>query len=155
MILRFEIAVFTTHRRVCDLGQHGVKMTVRSGSFTGFPFAGTFMVPRTAAGPGRKVLVAGKSTHISSGFRQQRSSSTLADSHNHIELFYCGSKRGGRYRPEPFADAGDLLFEKIVLPEQLPQQKSVMLSEISLQCALQLGNLAAQLRASQIRQYRY
>ena len=57
MVLRFEIAVFGTYRRVCHLGQHRVEVTVGSGGFAAAPFAGTFMVARTAARPRGKVLV--------------------------------------------------------------------------------------------------
>ena len=145
MVLRFEIAVFGTYRRVRHLGQHRVEVTVGSGGFAAAPFAGTFMVARTAARPRGQVLVARESTHVSPRFRQQRSSPALADSRYRIKLLYRGTKRGGRYRPQPLANAGDLLFEKVVLSEQLPQQKSVMLGQLSLQSALQLGNLAAKL----------
>ncbi len=58
MVLRFEIAVFGTYRRVRHLGQHRVEVTVGSGGFAAAPFAGTFMVARTPARPRGKVLVA-------------------------------------------------------------------------------------------------
>src|SRR6266540_1673237 len=44
MVLRLEIAVFGTHRRVGHLGQNRVEVTVGSGGFTAAPFAGAFMV---------------------------------------------------------------------------------------------------------------
>ena len=43
MVLRFEIAVFGTYRRVRHLGQHRVEVTVGRGGFAAAPFAGTFM----------------------------------------------------------------------------------------------------------------
>ena len=61
----------------------------------------------------------GESTHVSAGLGQQRFSPALADSGNRVDLFYCATKRGGRNRPQPLACAGDLLFQKVVLPEQL------------------------------------
>src|SRR4249919_1607656 len=85
MVLRFEIAVFGTYRRVRHLGQHRVEVTVGSGGFAAAPFAGTFMVTRTAARPRGKVLVARESTHVSPGLRQQRSSPTLAHPRNRVE----------------------------------------------------------------------
>ena len=53
MVLRFEIAVFGTHRRVRHLGQHRVEVTVGSGGFAATPFAGAFMVAGTAGPPKR------------------------------------------------------------------------------------------------------
>ena len=103
MVLGFEIAVFGTHRRVRHLGQDRVEVTVGSGGFTAAPFAGAFMVAGTAARPRGKVLVGLESTHVGPGFRQQRLSPTLADSRNRVELFYRGTKPGGRYRPQPRA----------------------------------------------------
>src|SRR5215510_9579272 len=154
MVLRFEIAVFGTHRRVRHLGQHRVKMTVGSRGFAAAPFAGAFMVTGTAARPRGEVLVGREATHVGAGFRQQSPSPTLADPRHRVELLYRGTKRRGRYRPQPLAYAGDFLFEKIVLAEQLPQQKAVMLGQLSFQSTLQLGNLAAQLALGQIRQHR-
>src|SRR5262245_34776473 len=58
MVLRFEIAVFGTHRRVRYFGQHRVEVAVGSGGFAAAPFAGAFMVTGTAACPRGKVLVA-------------------------------------------------------------------------------------------------
>ena len=87
MVLRFEIAVFGTHRRVRHFGQHGVEVTVGSGGFATASFAGTFMIAGTAARPRGKVLVAWEATHVGPGFRQQRSGSTLADPRHRIELF--------------------------------------------------------------------
>src|SRR6266542_3972732 len=115
MVLGFEIAVLGAHRRVRHLGQHRVEVTVGSGGFTAAPFASTFMIAGTLARPRGKVFVRGESTHVGPGFRQQRPSPTLADSRNRVELFYRGTKRGGRYRPQPLAYAGDLLFEKVIL----------------------------------------
>src|SRR4029077_13965584 len=119
------------------------------------PFAGAFMIAGTAPRPRGKVLVGWESTHIGSGFRQQRSGSTLADPGNLIELFYRGTKRGGRHGPQSLAHAGDLLLEKVVLSEQLPQPKALILGELSSQSTLQLGNLRAQLMVGQIRQHSY
>src|SRR6266498_2107486 len=99
MVLRFEIAVFGTYRRMRHLGQHRVEVTVGRGGFAAAPFAGTFMVTRTAARPRGKVLVARESTHVGPRFRQQRPSPTLAHPRHRIQLFYRGTKRGGRYRP--------------------------------------------------------
>src|SRR4029450_3977333 len=144
MVLRFEIAVFGTHRRVCHLGQHRVEVTVGRGGFAAAAFASAFMVTGAAARPRGKVLVGRESTHVGPGFRQQRPSPTLANSHNRVELFYRGTKRGGRYRPQPLAYARDLLFEKGVLCEQLPQHKSVMLGQVSLQSALQLSTTCSE-----------
>src|SRR5687768_8344003 len=76
MVLRFEIAVFGAHRRVRHLSEHRVNVAVGSGGFAAAPFAGTFMIARTAARPRGKVLVGRKPTHVSPGFRQQRSSPT-------------------------------------------------------------------------------
>src|SRR5439155_26973483 len=121
MILRFEIAVFATHRRVCHLGQHGIEVTVGRGGFAAFAFAGAFMVTGTADRPRGKVLVGRESIHVGAGFRHQRPGPTLPDPRNLVELFYRGTKRGGRYRPQPLAYARDLLFEKVVLSEQLAQ----------------------------------
>src|SRR5207247_2562637 len=154
LLLGFEIAVLGAHRRVRHLGQHRVEVAVGSKGFAAAPFAGAFMVTGTAARPRGKVLVGRESTHVGPGFRQQRPSPTLADSWDGIELLYRGTKRGGRYHPQPLAYAGDLLFEKVVLSEQLPQQKAVMLGQLSFQSALQLGNLAAKLALGQIRQRR-
>src|ERR1700745_4213989 len=103
MVLCFEIAVFSAHRRVSHLGQNRVEVTVGSGGFTAAAFAGTFMVPGTLARPGGKVFVRRESTHVGPGFRQQRPSPTLADSCDGIELLYRGTKRGGRHRPRPLA----------------------------------------------------
>jgi hypothetical protein len=105
MVLRFEIAVLGTHRRVRHLGQHRVEVTIGSGGFAAAPFARAFMVTGTAARPRGKVLVSRESTHVDPGFRQQRSSPTLADSGDGIELLYRGKKRGRRYRPQPLAYA--------------------------------------------------
>ena len=91
MVLRFEIAVFGPYRRVRHLGQHRVEVTVGSGGFAAAPFAGTFMVTRTAARPRGKVLVARKSTHVSPGFRQQRPSPALAHPRHRIALQIGGS----------------------------------------------------------------
>src|SRR5881397_1447307 len=154
MVLRFEIAVLGAHRRVCHLGEHRVEMAIGSGGFAAAPFAGAFMVTGTAARPRGKVLVGWESTHVGPGLRQQRPSPTRADSCDGIELLYRGTKRGGRYRPQTLAYTGDLLFEKVVLPEQLPQQKAVMLGQLSFQSALQLGNLLAQFALGQLRQRR-
>ena len=154
MVLRFEIAVFGAYRRVGHLGQYRVEVTVGRGGFATAAFAGAFMITRTAARPRSKVLVAREATHVGAGFCQQRPSPALADPRHRIKLFYRGTKRGGRYRPQPLAYAGDLLFEKVVLSEQLPQQKAVMLSQLSFQSTLQLGNLAAKLALGQIRQHR-
>jgi len=75
MVLRFEIAVFGyAPPRVCHLGKHRVEVTVGSGGFAATPFAGAFMVTRTAARPRGKVLVGRESTHVGPGFRQQRPS---------------------------------------------------------------------------------
>src|SRR4029077_8744325 len=115
-----------THRGVCYLGQHRIEVTIGSRGFAAAPFAGAFMIAGTAPRPRGKVLVGWESTHIGSGFRQQRSGSTLADPGNLIELFYRGTKRGGRHGPQSLAHAGDLLLEKVVLSEQLLQQKPVM-----------------------------
>src|SRR5438128_62344 len=65
MVLRFEIAVFGTHRRVCHLGEHRVEVTVGSGGFAAAAFASAFMVTRTAARPRGKVFVGGESIHVS------------------------------------------------------------------------------------------
>src|SRR5688572_13427181 len=119
MILRFEIAVSGTHRRVCHLGKHRVKVTVGSRGFAAAPFAGAFMVTGTAARPRGKVLVGSKATHVGPGFSQQPPGPTLADPGNCVELFYRGPKRRGRYRPQPRAHAGDLLLKEVVLSEQL------------------------------------
>ena len=153
MVLRFEIAVFGAHRRVRHLGQHRVDVTVGSGGFAAAPFAGAFMIAGTLARPGGEVLMGRKPTHVGPGFCQQRLGSTLTHPRNRIKLLYRGTKRGGRYGPQPLAYAGDLVFEKVVLLEQLPQQKAVMLGQLSFQSALQLGNLAAQLALGQIRQH--
>src|SRR6266511_1066685 len=155
MGLRLEIAVFGTHRRVGHLGQNRVEVTVGSGGFTAAPFAGAFMVAGTLARPRGKVFVSGESTHVGPGFRQQRPRPTLADPRNRVKLFDRGTKRRGRYRSQPLAHACDLLFEKVVLSKQLAQQKAVMIVELSLQRALQLGNLVAQLTLGQLRQHRY
>src|SRR4029450_1441742 len=141
MVLCFEIAVLGAHRRVRHLGEHRVEVAVGRGGFAAAAFAGAFMVTGTAARPRGKVLVGRESTHVGPGFRQQRPSPTLADSCEGIGLLYRGTKRGGRYRPQPLAYACDLLFEKVVLSEQLPQQKAVMLGQLSFQSALQLGIL--------------
>src|SRR6266545_2936492 len=154
MVLCFEIAVLGAHRRVRHLGEHRVEVAIGSGGFAAAPFAGAFMVTGTAARPRGKVLVGRESTHVGPGLRQQRSSPTLADSCDGIELLYRGTKRGGRYRPQPLAYARDLLFEKVVLSEQLAQQKAVMIVKLSFQSSLQLGNLAAKLALGQIRQRR-
>ena len=60
----------------------------------------------------------------------------------------------GALPPQPLAHACDLLFEKVVLCEQLPQQKAVMIVKLSLQSALQLGYLARSLRWASL-QHRY
>src|SRR5437763_15906421 len=65
MVLRFEIAVLGAQRRVCHLGEHRVEMAIGSGGFTAAPFAGAFMVPRTAARSRGKVLVVWPSTPLS------------------------------------------------------------------------------------------
>src|SRR5687767_1518389 len=70
MVLRFEIAVFGAHRRVCHLGEHRVNVAVGSGGFAAAPFAGAFMVTGTLARPRGKVFVRGESTHVSPGFRE-------------------------------------------------------------------------------------
>src|SRR5438445_13607001 len=132
MVLCFEIAVLGAHRRVHHLGEHRVEVAIGSGGFAAAPFASAFMVTGTAARPRGKVLMGRESTHIGPGFRQQRPSPTLADSCDGIELFYLGTKRWARYRPQPPAHARDLLFEKVVLSEQLPQQKAVMLGQLYL-----------------------
>src|SRR2546430_1368328 len=103
MVLRLKITVLFAHRRVGHFREHRVEMTVGCGGFTAFAFAGTLTVARTTARPRGKVLVTGKSTHIGASFRQQGLSTTLADSRNLIKLFYRGTKRGGRYRPQPLA----------------------------------------------------
>jgi hypothetical protein len=65
------------------------------------------------------MLVARESTHVGPGFRQQSPSTALTHSCDRIELFYRGTKRRGRYGPHALAYAGDLLFQKVVLIEQL------------------------------------
>src|SRR5207244_12975912 len=80
MVLRFEIAVLGAHRRVCHLGEHRVEVAVGSGGFAAAPFAGAFMVTRTAARPGGNVLVGWESTHVGRGLRPQRPSPTRAGS---------------------------------------------------------------------------
>ena len=99
MVLRFEIAVFGTHRRVCHLGEHRVKVAIGGGGFAAAAFAGAFMVTGTAARPRGQVFVGGESTDVGPGFRQQRPSPTLANSRNRVELFYHGTKRGGATAP--------------------------------------------------------
>src|SRR5687767_14224990 len=111
MILRFEIAVSGTHRRVCHLGKHRVNVTVGSGDFDAAPYAGAFIITGTAVCTSGRVLVGSKATHVGPGFSQQPPGPTLADPGNCVELFYRGPKRRGRYRPQPLAHAGDLLLK--------------------------------------------
>src|SRR5437773_7946703 len=99
MVLCFEIAVLGAHRRVRHLGEHRVEVAVGSGGFAAAPFAGAFMVTGTAARPRGKVLVGRESIHVGAGFRQQRPGPTLPDPRNLVELFYRGTKRGGRLPP--------------------------------------------------------
>src|SRR3990172_204087 len=151
MVLRFEIAVLGAHCGVRHLGEHRVEVTVGRGGFAAAPFAGAFMVAGTLARPRGQVLVAGGPTHVDTGVGQQRSTATLADPRYGIELLDRGTKRGRRYRPQPLAYAGDLLFEKVVLSKQPGEQKTVMLGQLSLQSALQLGNLASQFALRHLR----
>ena len=144
MILRFEIAVLRAHRRVRHLGQHRIEVTVALRRFTASPFAGSFPVARTVARPRSKVLVAWESTHVDPRLRQQRPRPTLADSRHRVELFYRGSKRGSRDHPQPLATRA-ISFSRSRTAQQLSQQKTVMLRQLSFQSSLQLGNLPAQL----------
>ena len=153
MVLRFEIAVLGAHCGVRHLCEHRVEVTVGSGGFAAAPFAGAFMVAGTLARPRGKVLVAGESTHVGASFRQQSPRPALTDPRNRVKLFYRGTKRRGRYCPQPLAYARDLLFEKVVLSEQPEEQKTVMLGQLSLQSALQLGNLASKFALGQLRQH--
>src|SRR6058998_3461520 len=109
MILRLEIAVLFAHRRVGHLREHRVEVTVGRRGFAAFAFTGTFTVARTTTRPRGKVLVAGESTHIGPSFRQQAASAALAHSRYRIELLDGGTKRRGRDRPQPLANACDLL----------------------------------------------
>src|SRR6202008_3727782 len=144
MILRLKIAVLFAHRRMRHLSQYRIEMTIGSRGFTATPFASAFMIARTATCPRSKVLVTGESIHVGSGFRQQRPSTPLAHSRYRIELLDGATKRGGRYRPQPLANTRDLLFQKVVLIEQLAQQKTMVIVDLSLQRTLQLRNLIAQ-----------
>ena len=133
MILPFKIALFGTHRGVRYFGQDRIEVAIGVGRFTGFAFAGTFMIARALAGPRSKVFMGWKSTHIGSGFCQQSSSAAFGDAGDGVELFYRGLKRGGGEHPQTLADALDLVFEKIVLFKQLVQQKTVMIGQLPLQ----------------------
>lgn len=139
MVLGFKIAVFATHRRVRHFGEHGIEMTIGRRGFSAFALAGAFLIARTLPRPGGKVLMGGESTHVDPGFRQKRSGPALCDSDNGVKLLDCGTKRGGRDRPQPIADFDDLFFEKVILLKQLAQQKAVMIREFSFQSALELG----------------
>src|SRR5207247_6009961 len=104
MVLRFEIAVFGTYRRMRHLGQHRVEVTVGSGGFAAAPFAGTFMVTRTAARPRGKVLVAREWSRVGPRLRQQGPSPKLPQPRHRIALVYRGTEPGGCWRhQEPLA----------------------------------------------------
>src|SRR5918996_444246 len=77
MVLRFEIAVLTAHRRMSNLGQHRIEMTIGRRGFAAATLAGAFMIAWTASRPRGKVLMRRESTHVGAGLGQQSPGSTL------------------------------------------------------------------------------
>ena len=151
MVLGFKIAVLCVRRGVCHLCQHPIDVAIGRGCFAAAPFAVAFTVALSLACPLSKVFMCRVSTHVGPGFRQQRPSPALAYPRYRIKLLYRGTKRGARNRAHPLAHACDLLFEKVVLCEQLPQQVKVMLGQLSLQRTLQFRYLPAQSALCQLR----
>ena len=111
-----------------------------------------FRLP-AAACPRGKVLVGRESTHVSPGFCQH-SLAPRSPTPAIASSFSTAARNEGALPPPAARSRCDLLFEKIVLSEQLAQQKAVMLGQLSFQSALQLGNLGAKLTLGQICQHR-